>query len=375
MTPLPPSVRILMTVDAVGGVWSYAMDLARALAPRGIFFTLACMGPRPTPEQCAEVSSIPGAALEVSEFSLEWMPEPWADVDAAGGWLLELERRHRPALVHLNGFSHAALPFRAPRLVVGHSCCLSWWRAVHGTEPPPAWREYRRRVEAGIRSADLFIAPTHAMLAEFRRVYTLLPLARVIRNGLEPGPEPSPARDNLVLAAGRLWDDAKNTAILAEVGPRLPWPVLIAGQRQGPGGARCSARGLVCLGRLTRERVREHMSRAAIFIHPARYEPFGLAPLEAAASGCALVLADIPTLRELWGGAAVFASPRDPRALTDAALRLVENPPALRVRAHACRARALQYSLHRFASGYAGAYHELIGAAGCPVAPLQGAVA
>ncbi len=31
---------------------------------------------------------------------------------------------------------------------------------------------------------------------------------------------------------------------------------------------------------------------------PARYEPFGLSVLEAALSGCALVLGDIPSLRE-----------------------------------------------------------------------------
>ena len=37
------------------------------------------------------------------------------------------------------------------------------------------------------------------------------------------------------------------------------------------------------------------MSRAAIFFSPALYEPFGLGVLEAAARGCALVLADIPS--------------------------------------------------------------------------------
>ena len=65
------------------------------------------------------------------------------------------------------------------------------------------------------------------------------------------------------------------------------------------------------------------MRRSAIFAAPSRYEPFGLAVVEAAISGAALVLADIPTFRELWSDAALFVSPDDSggwsRALTELA--------------------------------------------------------
>ena len=54
---------------------------------------------------------------------------------------------------------------------------------------------------------------------------------------------------------------------------------------------------------------------AAIYALPARYEPFRLEVLEAAAPGCALVLGDIASLRELWDGAALFVAPDDDRAL------------------------------------------------------------
>ena len=53
------------------------------------------------------------------------------------------------------------------------------------------------------------------------------------------------------------------------------------------------------------------MARAAIFVSSSVYEPFGLAVLEAAGSGAALVLSDIPTFRELWDEAALFAPPGD----------------------------------------------------------------
>ncbi len=45
---------------------------------------------------------------------------------------------------------------------------------------------------------------------------------------------------------------------------------------------------------------------ATVFASMARYEPFGLAVLEAAQAGMRLVLSDIPTFRELWDGAAIF---------------------------------------------------------------------
>ena len=45
MNELTPR-RILMTVDALGGVWTYAVELARALAPRGVEIVFAQHGRR-----------------------------------------------------------------------------------------------------------------------------------------------------------------------------------------------------------------------------------------------------------------------------------------------------------------------------------------
>ncbi len=83
------------------------------------------------------------------------------------------------------------------------------------------------------------------------------------------------------------------------------------------------------------------LGRASIFALPARYEPFGLLPLEAALSGCALVLGDIPSLREVWGDAAWFVPPDDRDALTAAIGSLIASPRLLqragRRGAGACR--------------------------------------
>ncbi|HVG25634.1 MAG TPA: glycosyltransferase, partial [Thermoanaerobaculia bacterium] len=154
-------MNVLMTADTVGGVWTYAMELTRALPD--VRFTIATMGRKPSDGQRDEV---PGnAELVESEYKLEWQEEPWRDVDESGRWLLDLEERSRADVVHLNGYSHGALPFRAPKLVVAHSCVLSWWRAVKSEDAPPEWNTYRARVGQGLQGASVVAAPSAWMLA------------------------------------------------------------------------------------------------------------------------------------------------------------------------------------------------------------------
>jgi len=105
--------RVLMTTDAVGGVWRYAIDLGRALLLRGVRTTIAVMGPVPSARQLQEVSRA-GLDIAVRPCRLEWMPDPWDDVQHAGTWLLALERSIRPDIVHLNGYVHARCHGRHP---------------------------------------------------------------------------------------------------------------------------------------------------------------------------------------------------------------------------------------------------------------------
>src|SRR5581483_3470563 len=178
-------MRVLMTADAVGGVWTYSLTLARALAKHGVCCAVAAMGPAPSSAQLEEAAAIPSLELQHRPFRLEWMDEPWRDVDEAGDWLLEMAREYRPDIVHLNGYSHAALDFGAPKIVVAHSCVCSWWRAVHGEAAPAEWDEYRRRVSAGLNVCDLAVAPSAAMIRDLEREYGGLPNCSVIQNAAE----------------------------------------------------------------------------------------------------------------------------------------------------------------------------------------------
>ncbi|WP_332813230.1 glycosyltransferase family 4 protein [Ramlibacter sp.] len=334
-----------MTADTVGGVWTYAVELARALGPLGIAVHLATLGGPVRPHQRQAVEGLPHVRLHESRFALEWMPDPWREVDAAGDWLLALERSLQPQLVHLNQFAFGALAFAAPVLLVAHSCVLSWWRAVHGSRAPAEWDTYRRRVAAGLQGAGQVAAPTAAMLAALRAEHAFAGDGLVLPNGRDPALFRAAAKRPFVFSAGRFWDEAKNLAALQAVAPRLPWPVCVAGSCAPPGGGRERLpSGVQALGELPVREVAAQMACASIYALPARYEPFGLSVLEAALSGCALVLGDIASLRETWGDAAVYVPPDDTHALEQALQGLIARPDQRSALAAAARRRARQWS-------------------------------
>lgn len=361
--------RVLMTADAVGGVFTYATTLAWRYAARGITVHLALMGSPARPAQRETLRAISGLVVHESNFALEWEDEPWDAVGRAGEWLLRLEQQIEPRIVHLNGYAHGRLPFAAPKVVVAHSCVLSWWEAVLGTRAPERYAAYEEAVRAGLAAADAVIAPSRAMLACLERHYFAgsveTPMARavVVHNGAAPaGYPPAFAKEPFVLTAGRVWDRAKNIEALGRVARRIPWPVRVAGDA---GVEReCRARGALAgaevLGWLSPDELSVLMDRAAVFALPARYEPFGLGPLEAAQRGCALVLGDIDSLREIWGDSALFVNPDDDAALAFALTRLATHG-ALRARLGAsARERAASFSAERMATKTLDVYRRVL---------------
>ncbi|MDT0632612.1 glycosyltransferase family 4 protein [Rubrivirga sp. S365] len=346
-----------MTADTVGGVLTYAVELAGALGPLGVEVTLATAGGAVPAAERAQIEAMPHVALWESDYQLEWMDNPWGDVAAAGDWLLRLRDAVRPDVVHLNDYAHGALDWGVPVVVAGHSCVLSWWEAVHGEPAPPAWGRYADAVRAGLGGADAVLAPTAAMLDALVRHYGPLPPSAVVPNGRDARRFPPAEKEPAVLAAGRLWDEAKGLDRLAEAAPALPWPVRVAGSTAHPdGGLRPAPPGVEALGRLAPDALAAEMGRAAVYALPARYEPFGLSALEAALAGCALVLGDVPSLREVWGGAALYAS--DAAALADAVGALASDADARAQWAGRARARALTFTPERTAEGTLAVYRR-----------------
>lgn len=353
--------RVLMTADAVGGVWQYSVDLATALGDRGIETTLAIMGPRMTEAQSDELVRRNLRFVE-APYKLEWADSPWDDVARAGEWLLSLESVLHPDIVHLNGFCHASLPWKSVPIVVAHSCVRSWWRAVHGVAAPSEWDRYGAAVASGLRAARLVVAPSCAMLAALHDEYGSFGSARVISNGRESVDQmrgECPIKTDMVFSAGRLWDKAKNVAALRDVSHELPWRVFVAGETDSQGGV-ASGPNITFLGHLTSAAIARWHARAAIYALPARYEPFGLSVLEAAAAGCALVLGDIPSLRENWSEAALFVPPGERRALASAIRALIDSPSERKRLGERAMASARRFTAARMANAYVDAYHSVL---------------
>ncbi|MDB4946114.1 MAG: hypothetical protein JWP97_5648 [Labilithrix sp.] len=307
---------VLLTTDTVGGVFTQAACLARELAREGVRVHLATMGDPLREEQRRTLDAIPSLVLHESTYALEWMDDAEADVTRACAWLRGIERTCAPDLVHVNGYALASAGFDAPVVVGAHSCVLSWWEAVLHEPAPARYAGYAAAVAEGLAHASAVIAPSAAMLQALERHHGALGgRGHVVPNGIAPAPAASAPKEQLVLTAGRVWDRAKNIEALVRVAPRLSWPLAVAGWScEGE----ALARAALPLGWLGPAALGAWMDRAAIFALPARYEPFGLTPLEAAQRGAALVLGDIPSLREVWGDAAVFVPPDDDDALASA---------------------------------------------------------
>jgi glycosyltransferase involved in cell wall biosynthesis len=183
---------------------------------------------------------------------------------------------------------------------------------------------------------------------------------RVVPNGRDAAEFQREEKRPGIFAAGRIWDEAKNLSALAAVAERLPWLIEIAGDAQDPNGRSIELKNVVSLGKLPNGELKQHLAECAIYALPARYEPFGLSALEAGLCGCALVLGDIPSLREVWGDAAVFVQPDDHEALVAALDHLIADQDMRTHYAERARQQAAQYSPTRMADGYRTAYRDCL---------------
>lgn len=358
MIPVLKGRRLAITTDAVGGIWRYAMDVAAGFAARGVKVTLIGLGPAPGPGKQQEAAAA-GVHLDWLDNRLDWTV---ADAAAATALAQDLGRRVAAVeadLLHLNAPALlGAANFPAETVVAAHSCLASWWRAVRRTALPPEWEWHKRLSARGLRRASVAIVPSAAFAADLGALHGPLPSLRVVPNAARPGPVRRKALE--VLAAGRWWDEGKNLSALDAAAAGIDWPVLAAGSACGPSGETVRAEHLRLVGALDAAEMAEHYGRASIFISLSLYEPFGLAVLEAASAGAALVLSDIPTFREIWEGAALFVDPARPEEAARAVNSLIADPGfRLRLGRNA-QLRAGRYSLRRQLEGLDAAYRDAL---------------
>lgn len=304
--------HILMTTDAVGGVWTHAIDLARTLAPKGYRITLAVLGPPPCDQDKRAARSVRGLRYIDTGLDLDWLATDADHVVAASSRIARLAREVAADIVHLNSPSlGCAALFDVPVVAMDHGSVGAWWHVMHQGEPPDDVRWRRELTARGLAAADVCVAPSAAYARVVQRCYGLPDLPWIVYNGRDFSRFSPRAMHDFAFTSGRLWDEAKNIALLDRVAEKLAIPFKAAGDTVAPDGKAIDLHHLHALGRLPGERVSEVLGSRPIYVSAARHEPFGLAVLEAAHTGCPLVLSDIPSFRELWSEAALFIPPDD----------------------------------------------------------------
>ena len=115
------------------------------------------------------------------------------------------------------------------------------------------------------------------------------------------------------------------------------------------------------LGRIPHEAVHLIYEAADVFVYPSLCESFGFPLVEAMASGLPIIAADLPLNHEMCGDAAVYYTPRDPRSLAAAVVRVARDPPQRARLADAGRIRARRFSWDDHVDAVMAAVREAAG--------------
>ncbi len=361
-------MHILVTADTLGGVWTYTRELVTGLIRRGERVTLISFGNIPTPAQTRWMESLENFDYRPTAFKLEWMLDSEADMEASARYMEAVIQETKPDLLHLSQFYYGALDCAVPRVVVAHSDVVSWWHSVHKKEPGETdWlRWYRKVVARGLKEATAVVAPSRWMLEQVKLHYGNPGPGTVIYNGRNPGLfSPYTNKERNVVTVGRLWDSGKNAVLLLK--QELSVPVRIIGCDRHPDlgsnafGAEAIPQNVQLEPEQDEAQLVQILARAGIYAATSQYEPFGLAPVEAAFSRCSIVASDIPSFRELWGDAAVFFRNNDPESLRDVVETLARDPALRRQMGNRAFAHAQQrFTAERMVSDYMNLYQSLV---------------
>lgn len=355
-------MKILMTIDAVGGVFNYAMDLARCLLEEQMELVLACTGPEPNASQKEHIQKLQkkGVRFYHRPYRLEWMDQPWEDIQQANKWIKEIYNIEKPTLLHFNNFAPLSLTWEVPTLLVVHSCVASWWQEVKAEPLPLHYATYFQTVQQALLKADVVVFPSRGLFDVCQNIYGKISHPQIVYNAIAlPLVDPVYefySKMPIIFSMGRLWDEAKNIDLHLKAAKSTNGEIFIAGEQ---------AEGLPCprnvrfLGKLSRLQVMNWLKISAVYALPVKYEPFGLSFLEAASQHCALVGGDIATLREIWGRSMTYVDNNDPKMLAKACNELLEDLPYCRLKGEEAYHRAKKYSLHNMKEQYLNLYHQL----------------
>ncbi|MGE5478348.1 MAG: glycosyltransferase family 4 protein [Bacteroidales bacterium] len=353
--PSPPAPSVLLTVEPPGVVWPHVETLVRELSALGAEVTVAALTHLRTGQR-VEFSAIPGVELVPCPHPADCPSEHLYRRTRIADWLLGVEEVLNPDVVHLTGYLHAGLPWCGRVLVAGHPGS----GAAYGRLDAEQRRICRAAFQHGLRGADLVVTPTEAMMSALTRHFGI-PAGRVIRDGRDPARFTPGLKEPVILSVGMLREDPGQRSALEAAAPRLPWPVVVAGEQVDADGHAVRLEGVSGLGRVHPSQLVPWFNRAAIYVALTAEGP-GTWAMEAALAGTALVLGDTAALREIWSGAALFVSPNDPDAVAAGLRTLLADRRLREAMGLAARRRAMRHPARAMAEAYLSAYRDVVAA-------------
>jgi glycosyltransferase involved in cell wall biosynthesis len=349
-------MKVLITTDNIGGVWTFVLNLSRGLVNVGIDVRIVVTGDFLTESQRKEIGFTDWYFIKTKQ---EWMSDPWQDLRIAGNILVDIVQSYRPDVIHLNSYAFGSMFSEYPVIITAHSCVLSWWEAVKKEQAPPEWDNYMMIVGNGIRSADALVTPSRTMMGAIEKLYAPEGRRYVIYNSIDRSDFRVSEKQKFVLSMGRLWDEAKNIKSVVSASAYIRYPVYIAGDYKGLDTGTLPE-NVLFRGKIPRNEVVEMLSHAAIYLLPVIYEPFGYTFLEAALSGCAIVTGDIPSMHEIWDDSVSFADPLDADDIADTVNMLMNDDNLRSFKAESALERAKQFTSEKMVTEYINLYQILM---------------
>jgi glycosyltransferase involved in cell wall biosynthesis len=276
-----------------------------------------------------------------------------------------------------------------------HLFPAQWWAAVAAARLPRTERPvlvttehntHNRRRKAPLRALDAWMYGRYAAVvaispATAEALNAWVPSTRaktrVIPNGIDlarftagedegdarPDGLPDDARP-LAISVGRLEPQKDVPTLLRAVGAVGGLHLALVGDGPLRGELESEARGLGIAERVhflgRRPDVPALLRAADVYVQSSAWEGFGLAAVEAMASGLPLVVSDVPGLREVVGDEAGLRFPAgSPADLAAALRRLLSYPAESRARAEAGRRRAATFSVEACAEAHRRLYEEV----------------
>jgi len=358
-------MRVLMTTDTLGGVWTYSMEMAAGLLQRGCSVLLISFGPMPSTlqrEQCEQLELRYSGRfqLHASEIPVEWIENDGAFYKQ-GIELLEREAlRFAPDLVHSNQLCYGALDLPVPRVITAHQDVFARGRAREdGTHVlrSPFLTRYRAMAQRGLEGAEAVVAPTRWMLEELGKSFTLSRNTAIVAHGRSIDARLQNFRELRAIASGRVSDETKGLDTLASI--ESPMPVVVAGEtRPGEEGRVPGFGSARLIGQLSEAEMFDLLQHSSLFLSLSHYEPFGMTALEAGLCGCAVVARNIPSMLEVWGSAALYFD--DAESLSALLTRLNGDPQVLRDARESAFRRAQRFTRTRMVEQYLSLYRRLV---------------